>query len=192
MKHIKEIRTFHKEIFGEGTEHKIFESRRYSDRVYKVGPSELIKKWTDIFKSNPNIFPIIYKIDTLKGKNLEGFLNYFNVSYNEQYYYVLIEKLNTEDFIKFWKDLEYQLFYLVDDEDEDFEDLSDITYRFHQYRNLWYDLFKRVKKKKPNLYDKTLQLYKTIEELNYIVDEPDLHMFNFGFDSKGNIKCLDI
>lgn len=188
MKLIKEIRTFDKEVFGSGVEHKIFESRRYNDRVYKVGPERSVRNWIDIFKSSPNIFPTIYKIDTLKGKNLEGFLNYFNTIYDEPYYYVLIEKLNTKDFIQFWNDLEYQLSYITDDD----PDLDNIAFGFNSNKEVWINLLKRIKKNKPNLYEKTIQLYHIIEELNNIKTNPDVHMFNFGFDSKGNIKCLDI
>ena len=186
---ISELNTKDKEIFGSGVEHKIFESLRYPDRVYKIGPERSVRKWIDIFRSNPDIFPRIYKIDTLKGQNLERFLSYLDGFYDEPYYYVMLEKLNTKDFFNFWMEIEGQLNKMLKD---DYTELDDISYDFKENENIWRELLNFIKSRKPKLFPKSQELYNLLVKLNQIIEIPDVHALQFGFDSSGKIKCLDI
>jgi hypothetical protein len=187
---ISELNTKDKPVFGSGVEHKIFESWRYPDRVYKIGPERSVKRWINIFKSNPDMFPTIYKVDTLKGKNLERFLSYMDdYYYDEAYYYVMIEKLSTRDFFKFWMEIEGQLNKMLKD---DYTELDDISYDFKENESTWIDLLNFIKSRKPKLFPKSQELYNLLVKLNQIIEIPDVHALQFGFDSSGKIKCLDI
>ena len=54
---LNEIKVKEKTPFGWGTEHKIFPSQKFPDRLYKVGEKDSVDRWFEIFKSNPNMFP---------------------------------------------------------------------------------------------------------------------------------------
>ncbi len=80
---LEELGTREKESFGQGVEHIIYSSPNKPNVVYKVGEWDVINEWYDIFKSNPQIFPVVYKIGKIPKDGL---------------YYVELEKLDTEKF----------------------------------------------------------------------------------------------
>jgi hypothetical protein len=44
----------------------------------------------------------------------------------------------------------------------------------------------------PSEHKMILRFLDLIMEIKKINKNPDLHMYNFGYDKKGNLKCLDI
>jgi hypothetical protein len=59
-------------------------------------------------------------------------------------------------------------------------------------RKQWVELLNFTKKEKPNLTRSIDEFSKMVNELYKITPNPDIRKFNFGYDDKGVLKCLDI
>lgn len=189
---VNEISTKPKPGYKGGVEHKVFFTKRYPDKLFKVGPKKYIDRWFDIFKNNPSIFPKVFDRRQLKGNDWKRFASYFDDVQDVPYDYVLLEKLNTEDFEKFWLDLDNALVYIVDDDDLDDIDLEEISFKYPEYRKVWKDFLDFLKEKKPKLYPRAVELHEIVKKLHEVKEFPDIHMFQFGFDYSGRIRALDI
>jgi len=49
-----------------------------------------------------------------------------------------------------------------------------------------------VKREAPHMYDKCVELFDLVVKIWEVVPEFDLHLFQFGYDKTGKLKCLDI
>jgi hypothetical protein len=172
-----------KEKFGDvqGVEHDLYPSETQPNVLYKVGKKELIDRWTEVFKSNPSIFPKIYRIGKMKDGR----------------YYVTIEKLDTKKALQEWDQMEMALELAGVLDTDVFENTID---------QLFIDVvlgyvskagvLKRLKYDKPMqlLFDKwskfLIKTYKYIQKFGY--NGLDIHRYNFAYDSSGNIKAIDI
>jgi len=73
LKNVKNPNIRLKPILGLGREHYVFESVLYPNKIIKVESSPgTINKWYSIFKSRPDIFPVMFK--TLNTKQVALFL----------------------------------------------------------------------------------------------------------------------
>jgi len=72
-----------KELFGMGSYHQVYQSKKNPDRLYKIGDKETIDEWVNIFQKHPKFFPKIYRVFKLNSKE------------NPNAYVVEIEKLQT-------------------------------------------------------------------------------------------------
>jgi hypothetical protein len=191
-----EISTKLKSDYKGGVDHKVFFSKKYPDKLFKVGPKRSIDRWFDIFNSNSQIFPKVYYRKQLKGNEWKNFATFFDDLQDTQYDYVLIERLNTDDFEKFWLELDNALVYILDEDDIDQDvDLELISFEYKtnpEYKKIWIELLEFLKKNKPHLYDRAVELHEIIKTLHKVKEFPDIHMFQFGIDSSGKIKALDI
>jgi len=173
-----------KQPFGQGIEHQIFSSPNKPDVIFKVGEWDVINEWYDVFKSDPTIFPKVYRIGRLP---------------NKEYYYVELEKLNTEKFEDNWDDLELdleELGILDVDRGESFTDLY--TYEGSS-ASVFTDIGKKLSKHNPELYKFYIELLTVIKKSEKTQNEilrkdtlVDAHKYNFGYSKDGKIKCLDI
>lgn len=181
---IRELGTRKKSPLGHGIEHEIYFSEKKPNVVYKVGESDVVNEWYEVFKSNPDIFPVVYK----SGKTNK-----------DDFYYVELEKLDTEKFEDEWDDLELSLEdigALDVDRGENFTDLYTLE---GTSSKKFIEIGKSLKKYNKTMYDfyiKFLDLLKRCEREQLKVTGKDTlvdaHKHNFGYSKDGKIKCLDI
>ena len=72
-----------KEMFGLGSYHQIYQSKKNPDRLYKVGDKNTVDEWVKIFRKYPKYFPKIFRVFKSKAKG------------NIDIYIVEIERLET-------------------------------------------------------------------------------------------------
>lgn len=176
---IDEILVKRKDKFESGTQHVIFQSTKNPDRLFKVGNRGVVERWLKVFQSHPKFFPKIYRAGKMSGED----------NFN---YYVEIEKLNTQRVIDEWNHLEEEL-ELLGHVDVDAGGTIDAVFNTAITDNLKSDLKKHDKKS----YDLFMKWVKFLYQVEGIVIKSgkmflDTHKYNFGYDSEGNLKCLDI
>lgn len=192
---LKELNFQKKEILGSGGEHKVYSSSKFPDRLFKVGRKKSVEEWIEIFQSNPNLFPIVYKIGQFKK--------------NENLFFVMIEKLDTKKAIDEWDYLHEKMEELdiIDDDDNGLygTDLYDIyiNYGGSDGNSVKFkiieDILEKLKNydnKAFNIFSKWFKLIKDCEKIKEkILGRPtrtDAHKYNFGYSKDGKLKCLDI
>lgn len=193
---------------GSGVDHMVFTATDDSNIVYKLGPKIAIDFWFDDFKKNPNLFPKVYKRgrSTFKLKSekqiptKKGYRT-FPVGTIIPVDYVKLEKLNTERVQKEWDILDNISEEIKEVDDYGFLDFL-IKYMVQDPANKargWdsqpeIDLFDSEMKKRGSqiyrMFRRYLDLTDKIKTIRKGV--PDLHRYNFGYDEKGNLKCLDL
>ena len=182
-KRLNELNIKNKGIYGHGTYHNVYQSKNHPDRVYKVGSQSVVNSWLEIFKSHPNLFPIVYNTGelTLKDKNKKA-------------YFVEIEKLNTAPVEKDWNEIYKTITSLDSYDDEFFWTNSEILFLdiidMPEYIN---QILPELKRKYPKVYEDFTGWVNLINNVyNVIPGRLDIHLGNFGYDKEGNKKCLDI
>lgn len=175
----KEMVTKNKELFGSGVEHRLYPSKKYPDRLYKLSFQPIVDKWLELFKNNPKYFPKVYGTGTMK--------------YDKKLLrYVLIEKVDTERHIDEWEQINDALEAIGAGEDVDShfrsqlmsgDEVEDITNQLKQYD--------------PDTYRLYIKWLNFIFKVNSIVQPYkrrylDVHVYNFGYRMNGDMVCLDI
>lgn len=181
---VREMQTKPKNAFNRGMEHEIYSSLKNPDMLFKVGELDVINEWYEVFKSDPQIFPVVYRIGKIPVKNV---------------YYVGLEKLDTDKFQQKWNQLELSLEEIgaLDvDRGETFSDL-------YMNEGLDAEVFKQIAK---NLVNKDRNSYNFFVEFLTVIKKceraiykvmgkdtiVDVHKYNFGYSKDGKLKCLDI
>ena len=188
---LNEIAPEPKEMFGLGSYHAVYQSKKNPNRLYKIGTESVVKKWVDIFKRYPQYFPKIYRV--------------FQSSKNPDLYVVEIEKLST-------KQASYDLSLIDEFLIEHYKDLTcDKHITIHNFFNskCMYQI-EEILEESDDIYDMHLlpimkkwakflsEVYPMIEaELNVGKNARnsvmlDLHVGNVAYDNSGNIKLIDI
>ena len=184
---LKEI--IFKTPIGQGSEHIIYPYSKDPNKVIKTSSQSVNKNQITIFQKHPDIFPIVYKI-TDKYAVLEKLD--VNQAITE------LEKLEVEFFnLKWHSDKKRKYSILLDDlmenNDDDYDFIGLLYYLFQNNPsslkselNTLYSLTQN-----PELLKKWIDfLIKVTSKTNQT--ELDIHSEQFGYDSKGNIKLLDI
>jgi hypothetical protein len=187
LKNVKNPNIQIKPVFGEGRDHRVYQSKLYPDRIFKVelAPGE-VDKWFTIFKENPDIFPKIYKKTKMKDKQGKIFSS------------VVLEKLETKKFTKLWSELEGEMAELFKNipSSKRSTSLEGLVSRdalfIPEYKNLWEQLLNHIKNTRPEMYSQVNEFSELINKLHKITKTPDVRKFNFGYDKQGVLKCLDI
>jgi hypothetical protein len=181
---IEEIGTSEKQVYGKGIEHQIYGSKSNPNVVFKVGHKDVVDEWFEVFKSNSNIFPKVFRAGKMKDKNI---------------YYVEIEKLNTKYFEKKWDDLELSLEDIGAIDVDSRESFSDLYMKYGSNSSIFVDIAKKLKKHNIDSYNFFIELLKVIKESERALLSVsgkdtivDVHKYNFGYGGDGKIKCLDI
>ena len=181
---LEELSTRQKKPMGRGIEHEIYSSEKKPNVVFKVGELDVINEWYEVFKSDPDIFPIVYKLGRTKTKN---------------FYYVVLEKLDTQRFENDWDDMELSLEdvgALDVDRGESFTDLYTLEGASSEKFIEIGKLLKNHDKSSYDFFIKFLTLLKKCERAqNKILNKDtlvDAHKYNFGYSEDGKLKCLDL
>jgi len=188
---LAEMQIKQKDLFGSGMEHKIFPSKD-PNKLFKVGYCHSVKLFIKAATKNNKYFPIVYKIGDMMYKG-------------ERVCWVLIEKLNTDKAIADWQKLEMALEEIGLIEYSDVNELpsnggyADLGYLFRDVlvdNDLLFDVYEYLKRYNKDMYNLFKQWFKTLNACEKIVlnfkNSLDIHMYNFGYDNAGNLKCLDI
>lgn len=174
---LNEVLVTKKTPFGGGTEHSIYQSKRNPNILYKVGKKRTVEKWLTIFKENPYFFPKVYKAGKI----------------SDDKFYVEVEKLNTEQVIIDWELIE-DVLELIGYIDRDEDEYVDRMFQIGQYNE---EMKYFLKERDPKTYELFIKWVNFINNVKKIVKQYtnltlDVHRYNFGYDSQGNLKCLDI
>jgi hypothetical protein len=168
---LQELSTTKKDILGQGFEHNVYPSKD-PNKVIKVGETKYVKKWVEEFKSRPDLFPIIYKTGLDKD--------------DPSIMYVVMERLDTEQF-----EVDFDVL------DSILEDgLLDIIKRAERSEDYFNKIVDQVKQQDEEIADFFIKLYNNVVETKQfrsgLFSVYDFHKGQFGYDKKGNIKCLDL
>ena len=179
LKNVKNPNIRVKSPMGGGADHRIFNSTN-PKLVYKaeIRPGE-VDKWYDLFSKNPDVFPKVGKKVKVKddsGKMLDA---------------VVIERLDTSKFMNFWDDMEKNLFQIQ--KKLPYNEQISLEYLLKNFKKnesvkKQFNIFK--KQTKPS--SDTNNFFKLVDLLYEISPNPDIRKFNFGYDSNGLLKSLDI
>lgn len=170
-----------KEMVGQGAYHKVYPSGHNPNIVYKVGRKYTLEGWVDMFKEFPSLFPKVYgDIKTLTIP-IKGFNNEIIKKIDVEY--IAIEKLNTKKFIQFYNEIDL---YFVE---------NDLLYYIRRYEDsgdVFLDVGYKIHDKNPKLYNDYIDFISLVDSIYEIKPSADLHKHQFGYDTNGEIKCLDI
>lgn len=180
--YVDEVTTTPKPTFGSGMEHVLYSSEHNPNVLYKIGKLENVKRWVKVFQSNPKLFPKIYKIGKLNNDN-------------DYDVYVEIEKLNTKKVLNDWNKLK-QLMQLLDIIDNS-NDIDTIMIRVMYSPETHTKVRETLRTYNPSAESFYLKWFVFLKETYEYVKANgylslDIHRYNYGYDSNGNIKCLDI
>ena len=190
---LKEI--IFKTPIGQGSEHIIYPYSKDPNKIIKTfDPDEtesINKDQITTFQKHPDIFPIIYKV-TDKYAVLEKL--------NTEKAIDELEKLETEFFNLKWRSKKKRKYSILLDElmeNNNLEDYDFIGLLYHLFQNTSSSSLKKELNtllsltSNPDLLKKWIDfLIKVTSKTNQT--ELDIHSEQFGYDSKGNIKLLDI
>ena len=152
--------------------------------VFKVGHKDTVDEWVDVFKSNVDIFPKVFRYGKMKEKDI---------------YYVELEKLNTRKFEEKWDKLELSLEDVGVLDVDSGESFSDLYLMEGSDAKIFVEIGKKLyshDRDSYNFFIEFLTLIKNCERAIMSVKNKDTfvdaHKYNFGYGSDGKIKCLDI
>ena len=202
-KGLDEATPVEKPELGSGADHYIFPSKRNPNNVYKLGSEHAVDFWYDLFKNHPSIFPVVYKRGKTRMK-----LDRDKVVFQDNTFvklkagsivpvaYVEMEKLDPKRAENEWKMLDFAITDITEDQ-WDFQDYV-LHFAIFESSNMKPDfdlmlhVFDELKINYPDEYKMITRFLDLIIEVKKVNKHPDLHMYNFGYDMKGNLKCLDI
>jgi hypothetical protein len=181
---IQELGTKEKEVFNRGLEHQIFASKSNPNVLFKVGHKDTVDEWYEVFKSEPEIFPKVFRAGKMQDENI---------------YYVELEKLDTKKFENDWDSLELSLEDIgVLDVDRG-ESFSDLYITEGSDASIFVDIGKKLLNHNKKDYDFFINFLTVIKKCEKAILKiknkdtfVDAHKYNFGYGKDGKIKCLDL
>lgn len=183
---LNEISIQRKPIFGSGMEHKLYPSIKYPDRLIKIGEKDVVEEWVELFKSNPELFPKVHRMGESRDK---------------KYFWVEIEKVDTQRAKDEWQELEdlLELYDFIDPEGGTYgRDLTDIYLDFGDKKSEMQQILKKMKEQNKETFDlftKWFNFFKKCEKAKskFVGHETliDAHRYNFGYNENGQLKCID-
>jgi hypothetical protein len=181
---IHELGTKKKEVFNRGIEHTIFASKNNPNVLFKVGFKDTVDEWYEVFKSDSEIFPEVFRAGKIKDENI---------------YYVELEKLDTNKFENDWDDLELALKDIGAIDVDMEESFSDLYMNEGSDSSVFVEIGKKLlnyNRERYNFFINFLSVIKKCEKTIFKVKGKDTivdtHKYNFGYGKDGKIKCLDL
>lgn len=189
---ISELKTKDKPLYDAGMDHHIF-PHGSGDKVIKVGNPDVVAKWIDIFKNNPDIFPTIYKTGSTTADQSTITDNPMAYGAETERIYVEMEKLDVEAFKHDWKILDSMAQKALG------KSLQEIVQKWNSENRMLTADESAIQKlgvyldhKYPSLYDTYMKIMSVIFKLRQLKNRADVHKGQFGYDKNHNVKCLDI
>lgn len=190
LNNINEVQVQSKPIIGAGIEHDIYPDIKNPSRIYKVPKDAIAKQkmyeWIKIFNKYPQVFAKIYKAKDNSYVSLEK----LNTSRVKQEYDKLFDYFTTKHI-------------LIDDSDIYGESgVNDPLTHLFLTLSIFYsesktkEMLSKMKKLDPSIipiFNNWLKLSLNVKNVAEKESKSiDFHMGNFGYDSQGNLKMLDI
>ena len=192
-----------KDELGSGADHHVYPSKHNPKVVYKLGSEHAIDFWFDMFKNNPKVFPVVYRRGKTKMRLKKdkvvfkdtGFVR-LKAGSIEPVDYVEMEKLDAKRAETEWGLLNEAIIDITEGQ----WDFQDYVIHFALFEGsklkpdvaLMVHVIDELKSGYPSEHGMILRFLDLIMEIKKINKHPDLHMYNFGYDTKGALKCLDI
>jgi hypothetical protein len=202
IKDLDEANAVEKKHLGAGVDHTVYPSLKDPRIVYKLGSDYAVQGWFSLFKENPDLFPKVYnmrktKMRLKKDKHMFNGEHFANIKAGTivPVTYVEVEKMNTKKAVKEWDILDEIIADLTkDDFGWDFQDfvMSYNRLTTPKYIERLEDLENEIKLEYPEYHNIFLRFKVLIDRLYEVKPAADLHQYNFGYDSKGNLKCIDL
>jgi len=177
---LNELGTKMKPELNRGTEHQVYSATHNPNIVYKVGDQENVLRWYKIFKSNPEIFPRVFKI----GELYDG------------RYYVTLEKLNVSQVKNEWSDMDSALELTGVVDNDVFEQtlmhvFIDLVLGYIPLTNVLAGLRdSHIIQLIKHWYEFLRKTYQYVKKFG--LKGIDINPGNYGYDNQGNLKALDI
>jgi hypothetical protein len=184
---LDEIKTREKGVWKSGMSHRIYQTSKNPNVLYKVGREVEVMEWSKLFKKFPKLFPKVYKVGRINSSD--------NV--DDGWMYVEIEKLDTQRVEREWNLLEETLENMAVISDES---LGSLEYYFQDAitdSDYEKEISKKVKQLAPNVYPIYVKWITFLKRLIHISEmtinrEPDIHRYNFAYSADNTLKCIDI
>ena len=202
-KGLDEATPVEKPEIGSGADHHVFPVKHDRTKVFKLGSEHAVDFWYDMFKNHPLIFPMVYKRGKTKMK-----LKKDKVVFQDNTFvrlkagsivpidYVEMEKLDPKKAENEWRILDSAIIDITE-EQWDFQDYV-LHFALFEGSNMTPDyalmthVLSELKSDYPDEYRMITRFLDLIIEIKKVNNHPDLHIYNFGYDKKGKLKCLDI
>jgi len=172
---LNELSTISKDMLGQGLEHNVYPSND-PNKVYKVGETRYVNKWVPIFKSRPDLFPIIYKTGIYKG--------------DKDVTWVEMERLDTEQF-----EVDFDVLDSIIEDISNYDGVLGAIKSTERNEKEWDKLYDNIKQQDPEIADFYTKLYNNVVQTKRfksgLFDTYDFHKGQFGYDKKNNVKMLD-
>jgi len=186
LKSVKNVNIKIKPVLGQGADHRVFESLTHPDKIFKLElrPGE-IDKWYNTFISHPEIFPKVFKkikVKTVNGEILTS---------------ALMERLNINEFMKLWDEME-NLMHRSQKGLPHSEQVGTLEYLVKNFKKnskhteQWNNFINYSKTVGGTSSKKIDEFIKMVNNLYKLTPNPDIRKFNFGYDTKGMLKSLDL
>ena len=172
---LDELLTREKDILGQGLEHVVYPSTDPT-KVYKLGETRYVKEWVPIFKSRPDLFPIIYKTGFYKG--------------DKDITWVEMERLDTEQF-----EVDFDVLDSIIEDVSNYDGVLGAIKSTEYNEKEWDKLYDNIKQQDPEIADFYTDLYNNVIQTKRfkkgLFNTYDFHKGQFGYDDDKNVKMLD-
>lgn len=196
---LNELGTKPKEVYDRGAFHMIYQSKNNPNVLFKIGTQSMVDTWVDLFKSRPDIFPIVKRVGTTDYKFPKDFVEidpttYELIKHNAgdivKIKYVEIEKLDVNRASIHWDRL-----------DEVVKQISPSGKNLQIYLrsigledSMEQEFIEIGNKLRGNkfIYDIFVDFYDLLSGVCELKPAADIHRRNFGYDKNFKLKMLDI
>lgn len=192
---VNELGTKPKEVYDRGAFHDIYQFKNKPDSLFKVGTENMVNSWVDIFKSRPDLFPVVYKTGKMNytlPKPFTEFVDGLPVKHAAgdtiKLSYVEIEKLDVRQAVIHWDRLDKAVKEMSNKSLQTY--LTSIGLEDPMEQE-FIEIGNKLKGDK-FLYDIFVDFYNLLSGVYEIKPAADVHKRNFGYDKNFKLKMLDI
>jgi hypothetical protein len=192
---VNELGTKPKEVYDKGAFHDIYQSKNNPNVLYKIGTKNMVDSWVDIFKSRPDLFPIVYKTGTMNYKLPKPFTEFIDgqpvkheAGESIKVSYVEIERLDVRQAVIHWDRLDEVVKQMTGKSLQTYLTVIGLE---DPMENEFNEIGEQLKDNK-FIYDIFVDFYNLLSRVYEIKPAADVHKRNFGYDKNMNLKMLDI
>ena len=191
--------TRQKKLFGSGSFHRVYPSKNNPNIVYKIGTEAQVNDWLEDFKSNPELFPKVYRVGYMNIKLPEiwnefvkGQLKHYKRGDTIRAKYVELEKFNTKKAKYEWGIINKAIINFTKNK-FDAQILFTKIGLEDENEKIIFELAKYLKQNNEEYQLQILEnFYNLLSKVYEIKPTADVHKDNFGVDKDGHLKMLDI
>jgi hypothetical protein len=196
---LNELGTKPKDVYDRGAFHMIYQSKNNPNVLFKIGTQTMVDTWVEVFKSRPDLFPIVKRVGTTNYKFPKDFVEidpttYELIKHNAgdtvKIKYVEIEKLDVNRASIHWDRLDDYLRSLTGKTLQKYLTSLSID---DSLENEFIEIGDQLQEKGNKfLYDIFRDFHNLLIQVYELKPAADVHRRNFGYDNNMNLKMLDI